>query len=134
MSKVTASCKFHDQELTDIPVINPDGWSGKTWLLEIGGSYSALYLVIEADSMSDAVDELSDNETYGHLIHVSDADLGDYPEDSRHYDGHGRVIDLDHLLIHGKERSDVPFKVRYYGDQLPAEGIDPRQLPEWATD
>ena len=134
MSKVTASCKFHDQHLTDIPVINPDGWFGKTWLLELGGSYSSLYLVVEADSMSDAVDELSDNETYGHLIHVPNEDLGDYPEDDRHYDGNGRVIDLDHLLIHGQERSDVPFKVKYHGDGLPAEGIDPRQLPEWEKD
>jgi hypothetical protein len=134
MSKITASCKFHEQEISDIPVINPDGWFGKTWLLELGGSYSFLYLVVEADSMSDAVDELSDNETYGHLIHVPNEDLGDYPEDARHYDGNGRVVDLDHVLIHGQERSDVPFKVKYHGDGLPAEGIDPRQLPDWDTD
>jgi hypothetical protein len=134
MSKITASCKFHDQEISDIPVINPDGWFGKTWLLELGGSYSSLYLVVEADSMSDAVDELSDNETYGHLIHVPNENLSDYPEDGRHYDGSGRVIDLDHLLIHGKERSEVPFPVKYHGDELPAEGIDPRQLSDWDTD
>jgi hypothetical protein len=134
MSKVTASCEFHDQHLTNIPVINPDGWFGKTWLLELGGSYSSVYLVVEADSMSDAVDELSDNETYGHLIHVPNEDLGDYPEDARHFDGSGRVIDLDHVLIHGKERSEVPFKVTYHGDELPAEGIDPRRLSDWATD
>jgi hypothetical protein len=132
--KITASCTFHDRDLSDIPVINPDGWFGKTWLLELGGSYSSVYLVVEADSMSDAIDELSDNETYGHLIHVPAEDLGDYSEDSRHYDGHGRVIDLDHLLIHGQERSDVPFKVKYHGNELPAEGIEPRQLPEWDTD
>jgi hypothetical protein len=134
MSKITASCKFHDREISDIPVINPDGWFGKTWLLELGGSYSSLYLVVEADSMSDAVDELSDNETYGHLIHVPNEDLGDYPEDARHYDGAGRVIDLDHVLIHGQERSEVPFKVKYHGDELPAEGIEPRQLSDWNTD
>ena len=44
MSKITASCKFHDHDLTDIPVINPDGWFGKTWLLELGGSYTPLFL------------------------------------------------------------------------------------------
>ena len=134
MSKITASCKFHGHDLTAVPVLNPDGWFGKTWLLELGGSYSSLYLVVEADSMCDAIDELSDNETYGHQIHVSAEDLGDYPEDSRHYDGSGRVIDLDHVLIHGQERSDVPFKVRYHGDELPVEGIDPRQLADWDTD
>jgi hypothetical protein len=132
--KVTASCKIHDHDLTDIPVINADGWFGKTWLLELGGSYSSLFLVVEADSTSDAIDELSDNETYGHQIHVPDSDLGDYPEDSRHYDGSGRVIDLDHLLIHGQEGSDVPYAVKYHGDELPDEGIDPRELSDWDTD
>ena len=92
-------------------MINPDGWFGKTWLLELGGSYTPLFLIVEADTMSDAIDELSDNETYGHQIHVCDSDLGDYPENDRHYDGSGRVIDLDHLMIHGQERSDVPFPV-----------------------
>ncbi len=132
--KITASCKFNGHELTDIPVLNPDAWFGKTWLLELGGSYTPLFLIVEADTMSDAIDELSDDETYGHQIHVPDSDLGDYPENDRHYDGSGRVIDLDHLLIHGQERSDLPFPVRYYGDELPAEGIDPRQLPDWDTD
>jgi hypothetical protein len=134
MSKITATCKFHDHELTDIPVLNPDGWFGKTWLLELGGSYSPLFLIVEADTVSDAFDELSDNEVYGHQIHVPDEDLGDYPENDRRYDGSGRVIDLDHLLIHGQELSDVPYPIKYHGDELPTEGIDPRQLREWDLD
>ena len=129
--KITASCTFHDHDLADIPVINPGSWFGKTWLLELGGSYTPLFLIVEADSMSDAIDELSDNETYGHQIHVPDSDLGDYPENDRQYDGSGRVLDLDHLLIHGQEGSDVPFPVKYYGDELPAEGIDPREYAQW---
>jgi hypothetical protein len=132
--KVTASCNFHDHDLTDIPVLNPGGWFGKCWLLELGGSYTPLFLVVEADSVSDAIDELSDNESFGHQIHVTDSDLGDYPENDRHYDGSGRVIDLDHLLVHGQERSEIPFLVKYHGDDLPPEGIDPRQLSEWDTD
>jgi hypothetical protein len=132
--KITASCKFHDHDLTDIPVINPGGWFAKTWLLELGGSYTPLFLVVEADAICDAIDELSDNETYGHQIHVLDEDLADYPEDSRHYDGSGRVIDLDHLMIYGEERKDVPFPVKYHGDGLPVEGINPREYPDWDLD
>jgi hypothetical protein len=131
---ITASCKFHDRDLTDIPVLNPGGWFGKAWLLELGGSYTPLFLVVEADTISDAIDELSDNATYGHQLHVPDSDLGDYPEDDRHYDGSGRVIDLDHLMVHGQEGSDQPYSVLYYGDGLPSEGIDPREFPEWDTD
>jgi hypothetical protein len=132
--KITATCKFNDNDLTDIPVLNPDGWFGKTWLIELGGSYTPLFLIVEADTMSDAIDELSDNGNYGHQIHVPDSDLGDYPENDRHYDGSGRVIDLDHLMVHGQEQSEAPFPVKYYGDELPPEGIDPRQLSDWEPD
>ena len=103
MSKITASCKFGGHDLTDIPVINPGGWFGKAWLVEIGGSYTPLWLVVEADNVSDAIDELSDDPTYGHQLHVPEGDLGDYPEDDRHYDGSGRVIDLDGVMVHGRE-------------------------------
>ena len=37
-------------------------------------------------------------------------------------------------LIHGQERSDMPFPVKYHGDELPAEGIDPRKFSEWDLD
>ena len=132
--KITASCKFGEHHLKDMPVLNPGAWFGKAWLLELGGSYTPLWLVVEANTVSDAIDELSDNETFGHQIHVPDPDLCDYPEDERHYDGSGRVIDLDHLMIHGQQGSDQPYPVRYHGDGLPAEGIDPRTFSDWDTD
>ena len=72
---ITASCKLNGHDLTEIHVLNPGGWFGKTWLIEIGGSYTPLFLVVEADTISDAIDELSDNKTYGHQLHVLDEDL-----------------------------------------------------------
>ncbi len=51
-----------------------------------------MFLVIEADSISDAIDELADNEKYGHLIIVDDADWDDYPEEDRHYGPSGQVF------------------------------------------
>ena len=63
---------------------------------------------MEADSVQDAIDELADDEKYGHHIVVDDADLGDYPEDERHYGPSGQVIDLDHLMIYGQEGADLP--------------------------
>lgn len=130
MSKITASCTLNGHDLTDIPVLNPGNWFGKAWLVEIGGSYTPLFLVVEADTVSDAIDELSDDKTYGHQLHVPDSDLGDYPEDDRHYDGSGRVIDLDHLMIHGQERTDLPYPVKYHAEAEPA-GIDPRHFAVW---
>lgn len=133
-TKITASCEFHGQKIEGIPVLNPDGWWGKAWLIEIGGSYTSLYLVVEADTLADAIDELSDNEIYGHQIQVPESDLADYPEDERHYDGNGRVLDLDHLMIHGQERADLPYPVRYHGEGLPEGGVDPREYSEWADE
>jgi hypothetical protein len=124
--KITASCTLNDHTLTEIPVLNPGDWFGKAWLLELGECYSPFFLVVEADTISDAIDELSDNQTYGHQIHVPDSDLSDYPENDRHYDASGRVIDLDHLMIHGQEQCDLPSRVVYHGDGLAPEGIDPQ--------
>ena len=109
MANVTASGSLHGHELKDMPVLNPAGWFGKAWLIEIGGSYWPLFLVVEADSVQDAIDELADDKKYGHHIVVDNADLGDHPEDKRHYGPSGQVIDLDHLMIYGQEGADLPF-------------------------
>ncbi|OJW08017.1 MAG: hypothetical protein BGO49_20725 [Planctomycetales bacterium 71-10] len=128
--KVTASCRLHGHDRADIAVLNPGDWFGKAWLVELGGSYTPLFLVIEADTIADAIDVLSDDPLYGPQVHVPDSDLGDYPEDSRQYDGSGRVIDLEHLMVHGREGCDLPFAVKYHADGVP-KGIDPRRFAAW---
>jgi hypothetical protein len=125
MCEITARGKLNNHDLTDLPVINPGDWFGKCWLIEIGGSYSPIHLVVEADTVSDAIDELADSEKYGHLITVDEADLGDYDPDDCHYGPSEQVIDLDHLMIHGQEGSECPFPCRYFGDGLPKEGMAP---------
>jgi hypothetical protein len=125
---ITARATFHGHELTDVPVLNAGGWFGKTWLVEIGGSYSPLFLIVEADTISDVIDELADHEKYDHNIVVADEDLGDYPEDDRHYSGSGQVLDLGHLMIHGQEGAKCPFLCRYHGDGLPEEGVMPTEF------
>lgn len=129
--QITANANFHGHELNDLPVLNPGGWFGKTWLIEIGGSYTPLFLVVEADSMCDAIDELADNDKYGHLITVAEEDLGDYDLDDCHYGPSGRVLDLDNLMIHGTEGVDQPFVCKYVGNGLPVEGIEPRTIDEY---
>ena len=49
---ITARATFNGHSLTDIPVINPGDWFGKAWLIEIGGSYTPLFLVVEANSVT----------------------------------------------------------------------------------
>jgi hypothetical protein len=130
--QVKATATLHGQQLADIPVLNPGDSFGKCWLLEIGGSYTPLFLVVEADSITDAIDELADNETYGHHVVVSDADLADYDPDHCHYGPHGQVLDLDDLLIHGQEGAKCPFPCRYFGDDLPDQGMLPTDY--WQRD
>jgi hypothetical protein len=125
LSEITAKARFHGQDLNDIPVLNPGGWFGKTWLLELGGSYSPLFVIVEGDTVTDAIDELADHEKYGFHVVVADEDLGDYPEDERHYSATGKVLDLDHLLIHGQEGAECPFACAYHGEGLPPEGMKP---------
>ena len=125
MCEVTAKANFHGHELNDISVINPGDWFGKTWLIEIGGSYSSLYLIVEADSVTDAIDELADDEKHGHHIVVEEENLADYDAETSTYGPSGQVLDLDHLLIHGMEGSDCPFPCRYHSDCLPESGVTP---------
>jgi len=125
MCEVKAKTTFNGHELNDMPVLNPGDWWGKCWLLEIGGSYTPLFLVVEADSMQDAIDELADNEKYGHNIVVADEDLGDYDPDDCHYAASGQVLDLDWLMVHGQEGVECPFPCRYVGDGLPEDGMAP---------
>jgi hypothetical protein len=132
MSEIKARGTFGGQELKDIIVLNPGGCFGKTWLLEIGGSYWPLFLVVEADSVSDAIDELADHEKYGQQIVVPPEDLGDYSEDERYYGPSGQVLDLDHLMIHGQEGADCPWPCTYYGEGLPPEGMRPTDF--WRRD
>lgn len=124
MPKITATFTFHGHELT-ADVVNAGDWFGKTWLLEIVGGFTPLFLVVEADSASDAIDELADSEQHGHHIVVDDADLGDYDPESCEYSGSGKVIDTDWLSIHGCEGCNVPFVCRYHADCLPSDGVPP---------
>jgi len=132
--QITANAQLGDHVLTDIPVLNPGDWFGKAWLLEIGGSYTPLFLVVEANSAGDAINELADNDRYGHNIIVDDDYLNDYPEDQRYYGPSGQVLDLAHLALHGAECAAIPFPCRYFGDNLPDEGILPAELDKWDWD
>lgn len=125
MCEVKANATFYGHELNDISVINPGCWFGKTWLIEIGGSYTPLFLIVEADSITDAIDELADSDKHGHHIAVEEENLSDYDPESCDYGPSGQVIDLDHLMIHGMEGSDCPFPCRYHGDGLPTAGVKP---------
>jgi hypothetical protein len=131
VAQITARGSFHGQDLSDVPALNPGDWFGKTWLVEIGGSYTPLFLVVEADSVTDAIDELADNKQYGHQIVVPEEDLGDYPEADRHYGPSGQVLDLDHLMVHGREGSERPWPCRYFGEGLPDVGIQPSRYDDW---
>jgi hypothetical protein len=132
MCEIKAKGQLNGHQLNDLIVINPGDWFGKTYLIEIGGNYSPLYLVVEADTVADAIDELADNEQWGHLITVPDEDLDDYDPDDCHFGPNGQVLDLDWLLIHGQEGSACPFPCRYFGDGLPEEGMKPTDY--WCRD
>ena len=125
---VIAKGKLNGHEI-EAECINPGDWFGKTWLVEIGCGFSSHFFAVEADTVTDAIDEFSGSER-GHLIVVDDADLADYDEDSRYYNDGGQVCDLDNVMVHGEERPGrhndyTPWKCVYTGDDLPSEGMTP---------
>ena len=44
------------------------------------------------------------------------------------YGPSGQVIDLDWLMVHGQEGSEPPFPCRYFGDDLPTQGMTPAEF------
>lgn len=125
MGEITATAMIAGTEHGDIAVLNPGDYFGRCYLIEIGGSYWPLYLIVEAGNMIDALDVLAENEKYGHQIVVDDEDLADYPENGRVYSATGKVLDLDHVQVYGYDGEECPFPCLYHGDGLPAEGISP---------
>ena len=122
---VTAHGTFHGQEI-EAEVVNPGDWFGRVWLVEIGGSYAPRFLAVEADSVSDAIDELADSEKHGHEIRVADADLGDYdPETCSRAGNDSAIVDLDWVAVHGVDGKCVHWPCVYKGDGLPPEGVKP---------
>jgi hypothetical protein len=110
-------------------VLNPGDWFGKTWLLEIGGSFTPLFLCVEADSASDAIDVLADDEAYGHNIVIAPEDMGDYDEETVARAGNsGQPVDLDWLSIHGAEglrNGQQPWPCKLPSRIVPARGDRP---------
>ena len=125
MPKITASFDFNGQKMTDVDVVNPGDWFGKTYLLAIGGGFTPLLLVVEADSESDAIDALADSDEYGHHIVVDESDLDDYDPETCEYSGSGKVIDTDWLSLLGCAMS---ITCRYHGIGLPLDGVLPTEF------
>src|SRR3954452_16757916 len=97
---LTASCTFDGFDLACLPVLNPGRWFGKTWLPELGGCVP-VWVVEEAGSISDAIEVLSDDPEFGHVVRVRDEDLAAYPEADRRYDNKGRLLDTERVRVHG---------------------------------
>lgn len=116
---IRAKGKLGDHEI-DCQVLNPGGWFGRAYLIEIGGSYWPLYYVVEANSAWDAIEELCETKARHHII-ANPRDLGDYPEDSRHYGPNGEVLDLDHVRVYGDDSRYVTpaWPCRYYHHSQP---------------
>jgi hypothetical protein len=87
-----------------------------------------VWVVVEADSVSDAIEVLSDDPEFGDAVHVRDEDLGAYPEEEHYYDRRGRVIDPELVTVHGHEDADLPYPIRYHDEGFPPRGIDPREF------
>jgi len=125
---ITAKGQVKGQPV-EAEVLNPGNWFGKTWLLEIGGSFTPLFLCVEADSASDAIDELADDEKYGHNIVIGPEDMGDYDEETVARAGNsGQPVDMDWLSIHGAEglrNGQQPWPCKYHHESFPPEGLDP---------
>lgn len=92
LHKVTAKFKVGNGEEQQAPVLNPGDWFGKAWLLEVACGYWPVYFVVEADSATDAMDELAESEEYGHHVRIDEDAYADYGSEFSKGDRVGDVV------------------------------------------
>jgi hypothetical protein len=95
-------------------VVNPGGWFGKVWLIQIaiGNSLNPFYAV-EADHESDAIDEFADSR-FSHLIDIDESDAPEDEDDRQRAGNDGHLVCLDNLHI-----IKAPSDLKYMIDWLP---------------
>jgi hypothetical protein len=102
--KVKYNGSYGEREVENCEYVNREEWFGKTWLIEIGGSYVSLFFVVEADYESAAIDELVDSE-WGHLLKTDEQCL--YCENMNYENcecsfagNYSERVDLDYVMVY----------------------------------
>ena len=79
-------------------LVNRGQWFGKTWLIQITDGYWPLNLVVEADSVQDAIDELADSPRWSWNIDIDDPD--DVTDDTHRAGNDSHPVDLDYVRVY----------------------------------
>lgn len=75
--KVIARGKLGPHDI-EAEVLNPGDWFGKVWLVGNTCGVSTIWFGVEADSVSDALDEFAENDKTRHLVEIQDSEKADY--------------------------------------------------------
>ena len=122
-TSVVASVVVAGYEFTEVPVLNAGDWFGKTYMIHIDYGAYVVRLVVEADSASNAIDVLADNEEWSTSIVVADFEMSDYDEETCPRAGNtGKMVDLDNIYLHTCE-------AKYFASFLD-NGVKPTEF-EW---
>jgi hypothetical protein len=143
MAKVTAYGKLGDHDI-EAEVIDPGNWFGKCWLIEVGCGYSSIYYVVEADNVTDALDEFVGSEPGKKHAIIDPSDYGDYgtevnPGDmigGKTFTEKGRV-DLNGKFYPDGDKDGKYLQEPYYGsggeladlDNIQIHGMEGADLP-----
>lgn len=114
--------KHSDDDITG-DVVNPGDWFGKAWLIGYPLGNFSFFLVVEADTEADAIDELADNEKWGHVINLDESELrGSRNEETVDRAGNdSHPVDLDNITIRR-----APKNLVYIDKSLPEGGLKPK--------
>lgn len=130
-SKITASFTFRGQEFQDIEVLDPGAANGITWLMEISGGVDPLFIVVEAETLGDAIDTLVES-PHGEPFMIDEANYADYGinvatcDPGSAYMTSAGLCDLGHLSFHGDDRTGFPCRYHVTGW---ADPVEPAHLP-----
>jgi hypothetical protein len=109
-------------------VVNPGGWFGKAWLIGYPLGNFGFYLIVEADSEQDAIDELADSDKYGHAINLDEKDVDPNDENVARAGNDSHPVDLDNVTI------QKATGAKYLHPDLPGGGLSPAAFQKFIDD
>jgi hypothetical protein len=114
-SEVEFKCHVGEHEVTGI-VVNPGGWFGKVWLIQIAIS-NALnpFYAVEADHEASALDIFADSR-FSHLIDVEGPVTDDEEECYQRCGNDGHLVDLSNTWIN-KAPENLEYTMKWHPEK-----------------
>jgi hypothetical protein len=124
MSESVVAIGIVDGRCLTATAVNPGEWFGRTWLVSVSAGQNVLHYVIEANSLTNASDMLSES-VHGHVIRIQSSEYLDFGVETDEpkccFDGKGQPYDPTVIMSQGR------WDCWYFKSTEQTVGIEPAE-------